>query len=58
MFVLTVISDSYMGIFLPPDISKRISKFLDGDLDFPFVDKDEIMGVFFLLEKILALKQI
>jgi hypothetical protein len=56
LFVLTVISDSYMGIFLPPDISKRISKFLDGNLDFPFVDKDEIMGVFFLFGKNFGVK--
>lgn len=45
-----------MGIFLPPDISKRISKFLDGNLDFPFVDKDEIMGVFFLFGKNFGVK--
>ena len=53
---MTVISDSYMGIFLPSDVSKRISKFLEGDLDFPFIDKDEIMGVFFLFGKNFGVK--
>ena len=56
MFVLTVLSDSYMGIFLPADVSKRISKFLEGNLDFPIIDKDEIMGVFFLFGKNFGVK--
>lgn len=56
MFVLNVVSDSYMGIFLPSDISERISKFLEGNLGFPFIDKDEIMGVFFLFGKNFGVK--
>ena len=56
MFVLNVVSDSYMGIFLPSDISERISKFLEGNLDFPFIDKYEIMGVFFLFGKNFGVK--
>ena len=53
---MTVISDSYMGIFLPGDIYERISKFLDGDLGFPFIDKDEIMGIFFFFGKNFGVK--
>jgi hypothetical protein len=45
-----------MGIFLPSDISERISKFLEGNLGFPFIDKDEIMGVFFLFGKNFGVK--
>ncbi len=45
-----------MGIFLPSDIYKRISKFLEGKLDFPFVNKDEIMGIFFLFGKNFGVK--
>ena len=56
IFVLTVISDSYMGIFLPSDVCMRVSKFLDGNLNFPFVNKDEIMGVFFLFGKNFGVK--
>ena len=48
---MTVISDSYMGMFLPSDIYKRISMFIEGTLSFPFVNKDEIMGIFFLFGK-------
>jgi hypothetical protein len=45
-----------MGIFLPDDIYKRVSKFLDGSLGFPFVNKDEIMGIFFLFGKNFGVK--
>lgn len=40
-----------MGFFLPDDINERIIKFLDGNLQFPFVSKNEIMGIFFLFGK-------
>ncbi len=40
-----------MGLFMPPDISSRISKFLAGSLDFPFVNKDELMAAFYLFGK-------
>ncbi len=56
LFALTVISDSYMGMFLPSDIYKRISKFLDGTLSFPFINKDEILGIFFLFGKNFGVK--
>lgn len=45
-----------MGIFLPSDVCMRVSKFLDGNLSFPFVNKDEIMGVFFLFGKNFGVK--
>jgi hypothetical protein len=45
-----------MGIFLPSDIYKRVSKFLDGNSGFPFVNKDEIIGIFFLFGKNFGVK--
>jgi hypothetical protein len=45
-----------MGMFLPSDIYKRVSKFLDGSLDFPFINKDEITGIFFLFGKNFGVK--
>lgn len=48
---LTIASDSYMGFFLPVDISERLLKFLEGNLQFPFLSKNEIMGIFFLFGK-------
>lgn len=40
-----------MGIFMPPDISKRISMFIAGKLDFPFVQANELMAAFYLYGK-------
>jgi len=40
-----------MGIFMPPDISFRIKQFMAATVDFPFVKKDELMGVFYILGK-------
>ena len=37
-----------MGMIFPENISERISGFLDGKLDFPFIYGDELMCVFFL----------
>ncbi len=45
-----------MGMFLPSDVSKRLSEFLAGNLDFPFVKRDEIVGVFFLFGKKFGIK--
>jgi len=53
---LTVVSDSYMGFFLPDDIYERLIKFLDGNLSFPFVREDEILGIFFLFGKKYGIK--
>src|SRR5262245_4015538 len=40
-----------MGIFMPPDISFRIKKFMAAKVDFPFIAKDEIIGAFYLFGK-------
>lgn len=48
---MPVVSDSYMGIFRPSDIAHRISQFMAGKLDFPFVKKDEVMAAFYLFGK-------
>jgi hypothetical protein len=48
---LPVIADSYMGIFLPPDISVRIKQFMAAKMDFPFLGKDELLAVFYLFGK-------
>jgi hypothetical protein len=48
---MPVIGDSYMGMFLPADISERIGEFIGGKLRFPIIRNDEIMGVFYLFGK-------
>ncbi len=48
---MPVIADSYMGIFLPPDISVRIKQFMAAEVDFPFLEKDELLAVFYLFGK-------
>jgi hypothetical protein len=45
-----------MGFFLPTDIYERLLKFLDGNLHFPFVNEDEILGIFFLFGKNYGVK--
>src|SRR6185295_12731260 len=40
-----------MGIFMPPDITFRIKKFMAASVDFPFIRKDEVIAVFYLLGK-------
>jgi hypothetical protein len=37
-----------MGMFSPADISQRITMFMEGKMQFPFIKKDEIMGAFFI----------
>jgi hypothetical protein len=46
-----VIGDSYMGMFLPSDISERVGNFIAGGANFPIIGKEEIMGVFYLFGK-------
>jgi len=48
---LAVVTDSYMGMFLPEDISQRITLFIGGKLEFPFIRKEELMGTFFIFGK-------
>ncbi|HKX81410.1 MAG TPA: hypothetical protein VJL54_04075 [Nitrososphaera sp.] len=45
---MPVVSDSYMGLFMPPDITNRISQFIAGKLDFPYVRREEVIGAFYL----------
>ncbi len=40
-----------MGIFLPADISQRVTFFIQGKLCFPFIKKDELIGAFFMFGK-------
>lgn len=49
--VLPVISDSYMGLFIPPDVSVRIKQFMAGMIDFPFIEKEEMVAAFYLFGK-------
>jgi hypothetical protein len=46
-----VVADSYMGMFLPTDLPEKLVSFISGDLNFPLVRKDEIMGAFYLFGK-------
>lgn len=43
-----IISDSHMAMVLPDDISARISDFVAGKHDFPFIEKDETMCMMYL----------
>jgi len=45
-----------MGMFLPSDIYERISNFLNGNIDFPFIKEEEVMGIFFLFGKSYGVK--
>lgn len=40
-----------MGMFLPADIQKRITRFLAGDSGFPYIQKEEPIGAFFIFGK-------
>lgn len=48
---MPVLSDSYMGIFMPADISARIQRFISGQVDFPYVKREELLGAFFIFGK-------
>lgn len=48
---MVVVTDSYMGIFTPVDIDSRIIQFLEKKIEFPFIKKDEIIGIFYLFGK-------
>lgn len=48
---MVVVTDSYMGIFLPVDVDSRITQFLEKKIEFPFIKKDEIIGIFYLFGK-------
>jgi hypothetical protein len=40
-----------MGMFMPEDIPYRITKFMSGDMQFPFVKQNEIIGTFYIFGK-------
>jgi len=48
---MVVVTDSFMGIFTPVDIDSRITQFLEKKIEFPFIKKDEIIGIFYLFGK-------
>lgn len=48
---MPVVSDSYMGVFMPADLPFRIKQFMAGQVDFPFVKKEEAMGAFYIFGK-------
>jgi len=46
-----IVSDSYMAMVLPDDISQRISAFISGKQSFPFIGRDELMCLMYLYGK-------
>ena len=46
-----------MGMFMPADISDRITRFIAGRLEFPVVRKEEPMAVFYLFGKDYGVKK-
>lgn len=48
---MPVVADSYMGMFLPTDLPEKIVSFISGDLGFPLIRRDEIMGAYYLFGK-------
>jgi hypothetical protein len=43
-----IVIDSYMAMILPDDIAERISGFIAGKVNFPFVRRDELMCIMYL----------
>ena len=48
---MVVVTDSFMGIFTPIDISYRIAQFIEKKIEFPFIRENEIVGIFYLFGK-------
>jgi hypothetical protein len=46
-----IVADSYLAMILPDDIAKRISDFISGRLNFPFVGRDELVCLMYLYGK-------
>lgn len=40
-----------MGLFMPADIAKRITRFLAGEAMFPYIERNETIGAFFIYGK-------
>ena len=47
MHILMSNFDLHMTMILPEDISERISSFIAGSLDFPFIKKDELISLLY-----------
>ena len=45
---MTTVTDSYMGMILPEDITNRIDAFIRGEQKFPFVKANELTCIFCL----------
>jgi hypothetical protein len=43
-----IVIDSYMAMILPDDIAERISEFIAGKRNFPFVGPDELISIMYL----------
>jgi hypothetical protein len=43
-----IVIDSYMAMILPDDIAERISEFIAGKRNFPFLDPDELMCIMYI----------
>ena len=52
-----IIIDSYMAMILPDDIAERISGFIAGKRNFPFVDSDELMCIMYLFGRNNMIKE-
>ncbi|WP_415281352.1 hypothetical protein [Candidatus Nitrososphaera sp. FF02] len=48
---MPVLSDSYMGVFMPADVQARITRFISGQIDFPYIKREELVGAFFIFGK-------
>lgn len=46
-----IISDSYMGIFIPRDFSNRVLNFINGKSNLPFTQREEIIASFYIFGK-------
>ena len=46
-----IISDSYMGIFIPIDFSYRVLNFINGKTNLPLIEKDELIASFYIFGK-------
>ncbi|HVX03392.1 MAG TPA: hypothetical protein VHA09_09590 [Nitrososphaera sp.] len=40
-----------MGVFLPADMPARITRFIRGETDFPYIKREETIGAFFMFGK-------
>jgi hypothetical protein len=54
---MTIVTDSYMGMILPEDISNRIYAFIRGEQKFPFIKDSELTCIFCLYGKKYRVKE-